>query len=273
MSTDIVSSEKVQAASQQKHKPRWWLRIFISVLALAALGGLAELALRAIIPNVFAGVVREQMGLPDSYPVEVELGGPALFPALTGHVNNVTLRVNRVEVFDSIEANLFATATSVPFDPTKGDIVGATASVTIPSKSMGAVMALVSNGLIDEGKVQNGTIELGHTMQMFGFDARIAANLAVSIQDGNVLVEPTAISAAGFSLTAEQLRPLLGNTAAALLDTHTVCVRDQIPAGITLTKVELQSSALGGFATVSASLAPDILSNPMQQQPGICDAP
>lgn len=257
----------------RKRKPRWGLRLLVVVLSIAALGGIAELGLRAIIPTVIANLVRDNMGLPKDHPVEVKLGGSALFPALTGHVNDVTLRVSDVEVYDSIEADLFASAALIPFDPTTGEMKGATASVTIPSTSMDSVMSLVSNGLIDEGEVQNGTIELGHTMQMFGFDARIAATLAVSIDDGNVLVEPAAISAAGFNLTAEELRPLLGNAAAALLDTHTVCVRDQIPAGITLTKVELKSNALGGTATVSASLAPDLLSNPKQQQPGTCEAP
>lgn len=268
-----MSTETNTPASTTKGRPRWWMRLVVVVLVVAALGGLAELGLRAIIPNVIAGLVRDNMGLPKDHPVEVELGGSALFPALTGHVNDVTLRVDDVEVFDSIEANLFASADSVPFDPTNGDLRGATASVTIPSTSMDSVMSLVSNGLIDEGEVQNGTIELAHTMQMFGFDARVAANLAVSIDKGDVLVEPAAISAAGFNLTAEELRPLLGNTAATLLDTHTVCVRDQIPAGITLTSVELKSNALGGSATVSASLAPDLLSNPKQLQPGTCEAP
>lgn len=256
-----------------KRKPRWWPRLLIAVMVIAALGGLAELGLRAIIPNVIAGLVRDNMGLPKDHPVDVELGGSALFPALTGHVNDVTLRVNDVEAFDSIDADLFASAESIPFDPTSGEMRGAVASVTIPSKSMDSVVSLVSNGLIDEGKVQNGTIELGHTMQMFGFDARISANLAVSIDDGNVRVEPAAISAAGFNLTAEELRPLLGDAAVALLDPRTLCVRDRIPAGITLTKVELKSNALGGSATVSASLAPDLLSNSKQQQPGTCEAP
>lgn len=269
MNGDIATPDVAAA----KRKPRWWLRTIVVVLAIAALAGLAELGLRAIIPNVIANAVRENMRLDRDHPVDVELGGSALLPALTGHVGNVTMRVPKVEVFDGIEADLYASATSVPFDPTSGDIEGAIASATIPSKSMDAVMALVSDGLIDEGEVHDGEIELGRTMQMFGFDVRIAASLAISIENGDVLVEPTEIKAAGFDLSAEQLRPLLGESAAALLDTHTVCVRDRIPAGITLTKVDLKSSVLGGSATVSASLDPDLLSNPKQQQPGTCAAP
>lgn len=255
-----------------KQQHRWWLRALVIVFAIAALGGLAELALRAIIPTVIAGLVREKLDLPQSHPVDVTLGGSALIPALTGHVNDVTLRVDDVNVYGDIHADISASAASIPFDPSSGRMQGATASVTIPSDNMGPLMSLVSNGLIDEGEVHNGTIELGHTMQMFGFDAHVSATLAVSIDDGNLLIEPSAIKAAGFDLTAEQLRPLLGNTAAALLDAHTVCVRDQIPAGITLTRVDLTSTLSGGAATVTAALDPDLLSNPKEQQPGSCEA-
>ena len=88
-----------------------------------------------------------------------------------------------------------------------------------------------------------------------------------------MLVSPTEIKAAGFDLSAEQLRPMLGETAAALLDTHTGCVRDRLPAGITLTDIDLRANSQGGSATVTASLAPDLLSNPKQMQPGSCGAP
>lgn len=260
-------------AKSKKRRPRWWLRLLVTLVAVVALAGIAELGLRAIIPNVIAGLVRDNMGLSKDHPVEVELGGSALLHALTGRVGDVTMRVPKVEVVEGIEADLFASADSIPFDPTKGDIRGAVASATIPSSDMSALAALVSDGLIDAGSVSNGEIELGRTMQMFGFETQIAASLALSIQDGDVLVNPTEIKAAGFDLTAEQLRPLLGDTAAALLDTHTVCVRDRLPAGITLLDIDLKANALSGSATVTAALAPDLLSNPAQLQLGSCAAP
>lgn len=260
------------AAAAKKRRPRWWLRAILALLLVAVLAVAAEFALRAIIPNVIANAVRENMGLPGTHPVKVELSGSSLLPALTGHVGEVEVTVPRVEVFDGIETTLFASAESVPFDPTKGDIVGATASATIPSSSMDALMKLATDGLVDEGEVRDGELELGRTMQIFGFDVHLTVGLAVSVQHGDLLVEPTSINAAGFNLTTEQLRPMLGDSAVALLETHTVCVRDRIPAGITLTDVELTTTALGGSAKVTASLDPDILSNPEQQQLGSCEA-
>lgn len=273
--TEVFDAETAPGKSRAggaKKRPRLWLILIAIVVAIATLAGIAELALRAIIPNVIASAVRDNMHLSSDHPVEVDLGGSALFPALTGHVNNVTMRVPRVDVIEGIEADLFASADSVPFDPTKGDIQGAVASATIPSKNMDAVMSLVSEGFIDEGAVRDGGIELGRTMQIFGFDAHISATLAISIDNGDVLVNPISVRAAGFDLTAEQLRPLLGDAAAALLDTHKVCVRDRLPAGITLKNVDLRANALGGSATVTAALDPDILSNPAKLQVGSCAA-
>lgn len=258
-------------AEPRRRRPRWWLRLLVVLVAVVVLAGAAEVALRLIIPNVIAGVVRENMGLPVEYPIEVELHGSSLIPALSGRVGEVELTIPDVEVFDGIETTLFAHAQSMPFDPTTGDIVGATASATIPSSSMGAVAALATNGLVDEGSVQDGELHLGSTLEMFGFEVHITAGLAVSVQDGDLLIDPTSINAAGFNLTTDQLRPMLGNAAASLLDTHAVCVRDRIPAGITLTDIDLSSNAFGDSATVTAALDPDVLSNPAKQQLGTCE--
>ena len=265
--------EATDPAATPKRKPRWWLRIIAALFAIAALAGLAELGLRAIIPNVIAGLVRENLHLSAKHPVEVELGGSALLHALAGTVGDVTLRVPALKVMDGIEVDMAATAASIPFNPGNGEIKGASASATIPSSDMSALVSLVSNGFIDEGTVRNGEIELGRTMQMFGWDTQIAASLALSIQDGDVLIDPAEIKAAGFDRTVDPLRPLLGEAAATLRDTHTLCVRDKLPAGITLTDIDLRANGEGGQATVTATLAPDLLSNPKQMQMGSCPTP
>jgi hypothetical protein len=107
-------------------------------------------------------------------------------------------------------------------------------------------------------------------MQMFGYDVHLTAGLALSVQNGDLLIDPTSINAAGFDLTTEQLRPMLGEAAVALLDTHEVCVSDRLPAGVTLTNIELKSTAMQGSVTVTAALDPDLLSNPAKLELGTC---
>lgn len=262
--------DSLGAGAAPRRRRRWWLRILVTLVVIALLAVGAEFALRAIIPSVIASNVREGLGLGKDHPVEVQQGGSALMHALTGHVGEVQLTVPDVEVFDGIVTTLHASADSMPFDPTAGDILGGTASATIPSSSMDAVVKLATDGLVDTGEVRAGEILVGRTIELFGLQVPLSATLAVSVENGDLLIEPTSVRAVGFDLQAEQLRSLLGESAAGVLDAHAVCVRDRMPAGIRLTGIELRSGLLGGSATVTVDLAPDLLSNPRQQQLGTC---
>lgn len=271
-SADTVElPDNLWAPEPQRRRPRWGLRIGIVLAVLVLLAGAAEVALRMIIPSVVASSVREQLQLPITHPVEVELHGSALLPAVTGKVGPVTLIVPNAVVFDGIEATLQADAQSMPFDPTRGEIIGANVSVTIPSSSMSAVVSLATHGMADSGEIRDGELLVGRSVDLFGVPVTVTASLKASIEDGDLLIEPTGVSAAGFDLTAEQLRSLLGETAASVLDVHTVCVRDQLPAGINLTRLTFSHTALGAAsATVTATLDPDIFSNTEKHAVGSC---
>lgn len=258
------------AVDRPARKPRWWLRLLAALAIVGVLAGVAELVLRAVIPNIIATSVRENIGLREDHPVDVVLGGSALLPALVGRVGPVEVFLPGVEVIEGLSTDLYASAQSMPFDPTKGDIEGASASATVASSSLDSLVALVTNGMIDTGKVGDDEITVGRTLQVFGFEIQLEVSLALSVSDGDLLVKPTALNAAGFDLSTDELRPLLGESAAVMLDEHVVCVRDRMPEGIELTDIELRSRMIGGTATVRVDLAPDILSNPARQQLGSC---
>lgn len=254
---------------------RRWRRVIlvvtIVIVVLAVLAALAELLLRLVIPTVIESTLREQLQLSAAHPVEVEIQGSTLLPALTGQVGETTVTVPDVLIFEGIEATLRAEVKSMPFDPTSGEIVGATASATIPSSSMNTIVSLVTGGLADAGDISAGEVIVGRTIEIFGMQVAVNASLHVSIEDGDLLIQPTAIKAAGFDLTAEQLRPYLGDVAAGVLDVHTICIRDQLPAGITVTDLDFSQTPLGGAtATITAALDRDILSNPKKQLVGSC---
>lgn len=268
----MVVTEPLQASAAPKRGRRVWLRILVSVIALALLAGVTELALRAIIPNVIASSVRQELGLDSTHEIEVTQGGSALWYALTGRVGEVAVTVPDLEVLAGIETTLSARADALPFNPTSGEIVGGVVSATIPSSSMSALVSLATNGLVDTGEVRAGEILVGKTIELFGFEVPLSAALAVGVENGDLLIKPNSLRAVGFDLQAEQLRALLGDGAAELLDAHTVCVRDRLPAGVELLDLDLRGTMLGGSAVVTARLAPDLLSNPLQQQPGSCAA-
>lgn len=260
------------ATEAAKRKPRWWLRIVIALAVIGVLAVCAEFALRAIIPSVIAGEVRENLQLSPSHTVTVDLQGSALLPALTGRVGPATVTVPDAVVFEGIEADLQVSADSIPFDPSKGLIENGVISVTVPYRSMSAIVSLATHGMVDTGEIDGGELVVGRTFSLFGLDVSVMGSLQVTVEEGDLVVVPTAVKAVGFDLSAERLRALLGDSASGVLDPHTVCVRDQLPVGITLQSLKLSSTVLGGTATATATVDPDVLSNPAKQGFGTCES-
>lgn len=256
--------------TSQPIRTRRRLIVVGSALALVALVIVAEFSLRAIIRNEIEQNVRSNFGFSADQPIEVQLHGSSLLPALSGRVGAVDISIPNVTVAEGIEATLRASADSMPFDPSTGEIVNAKASVTIPASSMDEVVKLATNGVASSGRVKNGEIAVGTTLNLFGVESKLSTTLALSVQSGDVLITPTSVQAAGFDLKAEQIKPLLGEASAGLIDNHVVCVRNLMPVGIELTNIALTQNPQGGAATVSVSIAQDIFSNPAQMNTGTC---
>ena len=247
--------------SDSGRKPRWWLRILVIIVALLALAGAAELALRLILPNVIAGAVRNQLGLSGDHPVDVQLGGSALAHAVTGHVGQVSVDVDGLAVMDQLRGDLRMSADSVPFNVTGGEMAGTVAQFTVQGEDLPAAVSVLTGGIADSGEVQGGSLVVGRTVQIFGIDVPVTVTLGLAVEGGDVLIDPTAVSAAGAELTAEQVDSLVQVSA------QRVCIKDRLPAGVTLTGIDLSST---GAVTVTAKIAPDIASNPEQRSPGSC---
>lgn len=246
---------------------RWLLSLLVAVAVLAALAGAGELVLRTVIPSTIEGTVREQFGLTPDHPVEVELGGSALLHALTGRVGDVSLRVDEASVFDGIPVSVVAHADSVPFRARSGEIEGVTASVTLPRDQLGPVIGLLTKGAVDSGEVSDGLLKVGRTVPVFGVQVPLTVSLRLGVEGGAVVVEPVDVGVVGVNVTVEQIRAFAGSALDGILTTHTVCVADRLPAGVTLTSLRLSST---GAATVSAEFSPTILSDPAELQPGSC---
>jgi hypothetical protein len=254
--------------AKPRRRRRWWLRILIAVVALGVLAGAAEIVLRIITPGIVAEQVRLNLNLSDDHPVDVELGGSALLHALVGRVGPIEVEVPNAPLPEGIVATLGAEARSMPFDPTTGEIEGGRVAILIPAESVGTVVSLATQGMADTGEVRNGEITVGRTLPLFGATVTLAVTLELSVQDGDLWVEPTEINAAGFDLSVEQIRTVTGDSLDGMLQAHELCVRDRLPVGVTLTDLRLSST---GSVTIAADLSTGVLSDPRQQALGSCD--
>lgn len=246
---------------------RWGRGLLIAGIVAGVCAGAAELALRLIVPQVIAGEVRESMRLEADHEVTVSLGGSALLAALQGNVAQVSVSVLDAPLLAGITGDVQATADSLPFSVTSGEIQGATVSVTVREDQLSQVVQLLTDGLADSATVTDGVLAVSHTVSLLGMTVPLEARVQLGVADGNVSVQPVGVTAGDWQLTAEQIRAATGSLLNKLLLPHEVCVSDQLPVGVTLTRVELLKS---GGVQVQAQLSPTLFSDPDQQVYGHC---
>lgn len=243
------------------------LKVIVAlVVTVGVLAGLGEWGLRLAIPGVVRGIAQEQLDIPNSHPVEVDLGGSALLHAIGGGVGDITVEIPDAPVADGVRATLIFSAKRSPFDPSKGDLTDAKAAVYVPTADLGPMISLLTNGVVDSGKTSSGELVVGRQLEALGFTVPIEATLGLTAVDGEVLVEPRGLSAVGFDLSVDQLASATGGLLDPLLSARQLCVREWLPAGATLSDIRITTSG----ARVEFELAPDFLANPQQQELGAC---
>lgn len=141
-----------------------------------------------------------------------------------------------------------------------------TAAIYVKTADLGPVISMLTSGVADSGKTSSGELVVGHQLEALGFTVPIEATLGLSAIDGEVLVEPRGLSAVGFDLSVDQLAAATGGLLDPLLSARQLCVSEWIPAGATLNDISITPSG----ARVEFGLAPDFLSNPVQQELGTC---
>lgn len=253
--------------SRERNGSPWWAKLIIVVVVIGLLGGAAELALRLLIPGVIAGAVRTQLHLTDDHPVDVDLGGSALLSAFRGGVGDVTVDVPDAPLVEGIQADASLHADLVPFNPTSGEISDGTVELRLDKKQLGPVIETLTQGVAQSGEVKNGELVVGRSLEAFGQQVKFSARLGVQAVDGAVKIEPLGLSAAGFDLSADQLAQATGTLLDPVLKPQTVCIADQLPAGVKLTDIALSST---GAVTLRADLAPGVLSDEKQRAMGTC---
>ena len=237
------------------------------IISLVVLAGVAEWGLRLAIPSVVEGEVRSNFDLPRNHPIDVELGGSALLHALGGGIGDISVEIVDAPVADGVQATLAFRAERIPFAATYADMSDASASIFVMSSDLDPVISWLTSGAADSGKTRRGDLVVGRTIDAFGFSVPVEAAISLSVEDGNVRVVPTGLSAVGFDMSADRLAAATGGLLDPLLSPHVVCVDDRIPEGVTLEEITVARTGV----RVNVSLAPDFLSNPEQRENGSCE--
>lgn len=269
--TDTTPLDDARLPETRPARSPWGRRIAILVGVLVALlavaAVIAELVLRQVVPGTVETAVRTQLGLSADHDVAATVGGGSvLWQTLTGSYRDVTLRVADAPLGE-LRGTLNARVAGMPINPTSGPLEGAVIAVTLTPEQLQPLLSSATVGLAGEVGLEGGQLQLKRGFPVFGVEVPLELSVALGARDGDLLVTPTRVAAAGLELTEDTVASGPAQLLAPLMETRTVCLADRYPAGLTLTDVEISSA---GHATATLAADPRIALDPELTAFGSC---
>lgn len=232
-------------ARARRRARRPWVVLIIVVLA-AVLVVAAELIARAVVPSVVRGLVIDELELPADQQLDVEASGILLPQLLTGSLDELRLSSDEVTI-GGITGAAEVTATGVPLSA--GELGSAEGTVSIDQSQFAALLS-ASDLPISEISVDEPDVTVHGGIAVLGRQIPLSLTLTPGADDGDLMLTPVSAAVAGNEIDLQRLAALFGDAGAALADTQRVCIADQLPAGITLTGLRIDGTAV--VADISA---------------------
>lgn len=222
-----VRQQKSTAETRVKRKRPLRFVLFWVVLPVATLLVAAEIVLQMVIPASAEQSMKDSLGAAAAEEIGVSLNGLALVQMAQGRMNvALTMPADKLPEIMSESVNV----------------------ASEESLLRGAELA-----------VTDGELVATRTVELLGREVPLAVTLALEIRDGDIVVSPSKVTAAGFEIDPA----LLANSEAiagsgGALTERTVCVRDRLPKGVVLTELSFSAD---GKVVIGAQLETAMLSN------------
>ncbi len=228
---------------------RWgWLVVVAIVFGLlVAAWFAAEWIARGIVERTIREQVVTNLQLPADQPVDVEVDGAVLPQLIAGRLDEIRLASDDV-VFGPLTGDVTAEARGVAV---RGDAVAdaASATVTLDEQNLRALMATVDGFPADTVGLEAPNVTMSTDLRLFAATIPVGVALTPSAaENGDFVLTPASVHIAGADLSADDLRRQFGIASNLVLRDWDVCVREYLPAGVTLTGVHVDGDRLvAGF--------------------------
>lgn len=246
----------------RKKRRRGVIALVIIVALVVVLAVAGELTARAVVPGIVADKVRSALKLPSDHPVTVGVGDQIMLLSLAqSRLDDVDIS-SRDVTFEALTVDAMAHAARVSFDGTMSDAV---ISAEITAENLLALLPADSIP-IDDLRLDAGNAILSTSFAAFGATIPLSLTMQPSIADGDLLLAPQSLSIGNLDLSVDDVSSL---ASAAGIDTSEpirLCLRGEIPAGVTLTS----ATASGGVLRVEAQIADTIATDAALQANGTC---
>lgn len=260
----IPGDRGTDAAPPARRRKRWPWVLLIVVVVLAALAVAGELLARALLPGIVRGIVIEQLDLPADQQLDVDASGILLPQLIGGRLDSLHLSTESVTI-QGITGAADVLATGVPLNG--GDLGGATGTISIDADQFTALLA-DTDLPVDTVAFDAPDATVSGSVQVLALSVPVSLTVTPGAADGDLQLTPQSFSIGGVVVDADQVKATLGSIGADLTRTQTVCIADQLPAGLTVTGLEIS----GQVAVIDLSVDGAIVTDRALQQPGSCPA-
>lgn len=253
------------AAGEQptrRRRRRWPWVVLIVVVVLALLVVAAELVARAVLPGVVRSVVIEKLDLPADQQLDVETEGILLPQLLSGTLDTLHLSTDSVTL-EGITGAADVTATRVPLRG--GDLGGASGTVTVDQTQFTSLLA-GSDLPVETVEFAAPNATVGGSISLLGAAVPLSLTVTPSAVDGDIELTPVSASIGGLDIDLDQLGSNLGSLGEGLTQPQRVCIADRLPAGLTLSGLEIVDDT----AVIDLDVDGAIVSDESLQAKGVC---
>lgn len=257
---DPADGRRKSAAPRRR---RWPWVVLIVVVVLAALVVAAELVARAVLPGVVRSMVIEQLDLPADQQLDVETEGILLPQLLAGRLDTLRLSTDAVTL-QGITGAADVTATGVPLRG--GDLDGADGTIRIDQEQFTALLS-DTDLPVDTVEFAAPNATLGGSFAVLGTAVPVSVTFTPGAVEGDLELTPVAASVGGVEVDLDRVGSSLGSLGEGITQPRRVCIADQLPAGLTLTGVEI----VGDDAVIDVDADGAIVADEALQAKGTCD--
>jgi len=253
-------AQATETAPRTRRRWPWVLLIVVVVLALLVVA--AEFIARAVLPGIVRSIVVEQLDLPADQQLDVETEGLLLPQLIGGSLDTLHLSTDSVTL-EGITGAADVTATGVPLRG--GDLGGASGTIRIDQAQFTSLLAGTDLPVESvEFDAPNATVS--GSITVFGADVPLSLTLTPGAIEGDLELTPVAASIGGLDIDLDRVGSSLGSLGEGLTQPQRVCIADQLPAGLTLTGLEI----VDGAAVIDIDVNGAIVTDTSLQDKGVC---
>lgn len=259
--TLVIPGEGQDAPTPRRRK-RWPWVIAIVLVVLAVLVVAAEFIARAVLPGVVRSIVIEQLDLPADQQLDVQADGILLPQLIGGRLDDLHLSTDSVTL-EGITGAVDVTAQGVPLSG--GDLDGAAGTIRIDESQFTELLSGTELP-VDTVAFEAPDATVSGSVSVLGVAIPISLTVTPGVAEGDLELTPVGLSVGGLEIDAEQVGSSLGALGADLTQTQRVCIADRLPAGLTLTDLQID----GSVAVIDVDVDGAIVTDESLQQPGVC---